>query len=128
MKVAAAVLLLALLPTAISAQTATGVTIIPPTAPTPPTAPVPPEPPHITAGSGVSASGIRVEAFGGGGNSATVEIGSGGSGDAAGVTVSNGNVVIEGERVPPEVTHFRARSGRGYRIDRNGGNVSVQSD
>ncbi len=47
--------------------------------------------------------------------------------DASGISVVNGNVTIDGVRVPPSATRWTGKDGTKYRIKRSGkGNVSVE--
>jgi len=45
-----------------------------------------------------------------------------------GVTVINGEVWIDGERVPRDATRFTGRSGKRYRIERDGSAVRVRDE
>jgi hypothetical protein len=47
--------------------------------------------------------------------------------DASGISVVNGNVTIDGVKVPPSATRWTGKDGTKYRIKRSGkGNVSVE--
>ena len=57
-----------------------------------------------------------------------IEGGAAGAGTAAqGVSIVNGDVFIDGEPVPSDVTEFTGRSGQTYIIERRGSSVSVRS-
>jgi len=48
--------------------------------------------------------------------------------DASGISVVNGNVMIDGVKVPPTATRWTGKDGTQYRIKRTGkGNVSVET-
>lgn len=50
-----------------------------------------------------------------------------GDDDASGISVVNGNVTIDGVKVPPSATRWTGKDGTKYRIKRSGkGNVSVE--
>jgi len=50
-----------------------------------------------------------------------------GDDDASGISVVNGNVTIDGVKVPPSATRWTGKDGTKYRIQRSGkGNVSVE--
>lgn len=57
--------------------------------------------------------------------------GSGGSSysySSSSVSVINGEVYIDGEKVPRDVTRYTSKSGTVYKIDRSGGGVSVSTE
>ena len=61
------------------------------------------------------------------GNRASVETGIAAGAEITGVTVINGEVWIDGERVPREASRFTGRSGKSYLIERDReGNVQVR--
>lgn len=67
------------------------------------------------AGSGVSSVSVSSSA-------------AGGSGQASDVRVVNGDVWIDGERVPEGITRWTGRSGVVFRIRRESGQVQVISE
>lgn len=44
------------------------------------------------------------------------------------ITIAKGVFTIEGQRVPSDAKHWVGPSGQGYRIDRDGGRVTVRSE
>lgn len=75
------------------------------------------------AGSGMTVHGA------GNGSSATTTIGGiGPDAQVQGVTVINGQVWIDGEKIPGGVTRHTSRSGQKYIIDRSGAGVSVRTE
>ena len=61
------------------------------------------------------------------GNRASVETGIAAGAEITGVTVINGEVWIDGQKVPREANRFTGRSGKSYRIERDReGNVQVR--
>lgn len=97
-------------------------------APTRPTAPTPPQMPGLPDGStGTHVSGVTVHSSGGG--SATANIGGIGSGASVeGIAVINGDVFVDGEKVPVGVTRFTSKRGQKYRIERDHGSVRVDTE
>ena len=61
-------------------------------------------------------------------NSATFQTGIASDAEITGITVINGEVWIDGQKVPPGVTRFTSRSGKSYRIQRDGANVQVRDE
>lgn len=96
-----------------------------PTPPTPPEIPPPTESPaRRGAAPAVTGNHVRV----GTGNSGAVTTGIGAGAQIQGITIINGEVYIDGEKVPAEAKRFTARSGKTYVIDRSGGTVSVHDE
>ncbi len=85
-----------------------------------------------TGGVGVEAAGPGSRATFESGIAAGFESGIAAGAQVTGVTVLNGEVWIDGEKVPPEATRFTGRSGKTYRIERtgerNGAGVRVRAE
>jgi len=77
--------------------------------------------------SQVTTQGITSQAIGQG-NTASVNTGISPGADVQGVTVINGEVWIDGEKVPPDAKRFTGKSGTKYVIDRGKTGVSVHSE
>lgn len=75
----------------------------------------------------VDSQGVTSQAVGQG-NSASVVTGIGSGADIQGVTVINGEVWIDGEKVPGDARKFTGRSGKTYIIDRSQGGVRVHTE
>jgi hypothetical protein len=62
------------------------------------------------------------------GNTASVTSDTGDGNDVQDVSVINGEVWIDGEKVPPDAKRFTSKSGNKYAIDRTKNGVKVRSE
>jgi hypothetical protein len=72
----------------------------------------------------LTASVSRAEATSSQSSDAQVHIG----GNGTSVSITNGAVTIDGETVPPDAEQYTSRRGNHYRINRQGGSVTVHPD
>ncbi|MFN3076350.1 MAG: hypothetical protein ABT940_05635 [Alphaproteobacteria bacterium] len=81
-----------------------------------------------SAGGNPVAGNVRTQVGGNGGNSASFNTGIAPGASIQGVSVINGEVSIDGEKVPPGTKRFTSRSGKKYVIDRGNGGVVVRDE
>lgn len=88
-----------------------------------------PDVPALPQGQGAgAANGVTVNSSGQG-NSSSVTIGGiGQDTQVQGVSVINGQVWIDGEKIPPTVTRYTSKSGQKYLIERTPAGVAVRTE
>lgn len=86
-----------------------------------------PDVPSLPSMKGVGVTGTSTSS--GQGNSVSTTIGGiGQDAQVQGVTVINGQVWIDGEKIPNGVHRYTSKSGQKYVIERHGSGVSVRSE
>ena len=83
--------------------------------------------PLVTANGETTISNITINAIGDN-QSATFQTGISGDAEITGITVINGEVWIDGQKVPRGTTKFTGKSGKKYRIEWTDGGVQVRDE
>ncbi|MBF0561157.1 MAG: hypothetical protein HQL37_03865 [Alphaproteobacteria bacterium] len=100
----------------------------PPTMPKMPTMPTMPTLPAAPETSSTHVQGMTVTSTG---QNATASASVGGIGqgvDIQGVAVINGQVWIDGDKIPEDVRHYKSKSGQNYAIERTPSGASVHTE